>query len=231
MPILEINQLHFQWPNSTTHRLFIDSLRLNKGEKLLLRGNSGVGKSTLLNLICGVLTPTSGEIHLADKPLTQLKSNAIDQLRADHIGIIYQQFNLLPYLGVMENVLLPLRFSRIRRAALKQTPEEEATSLLVAMGLDEALHTQSVSRLSIGQQQRVAAARALIGTPKLIIADEPTSALDPVNRDGFIQLLEARCDATQCALVLVSHDPALGAGFDQIKTLSQSADTQEVTLC
>lgn len=231
MSLLEIQNLTFQWPDNQDHRLVIEQLSVDKGEKLLLRGSSGVGKSTLLNLICGVLKPASGNIQLIQQRLNQLSAKAVDQLRADHIGIIYQQFNLLPYLSLIENVQLPLRFSRLRRAALQQPAEQEARTLLTEMGLDSRLFDKPVTQLSIGQQQRVAAARALIGSPALIIADEPTSALDPANRDSFIRLLESRCEQTQCALILVSHDPALGSGFDQIRTLTQNIASREVHLC
>lgn len=215
-PIISLKALSFAWPGQP-ELLHIPSLELNRGEHLFIQGPSGSGKSTLLNLITGFLSGFSGQILIADQPLDALSRRQIDRLRADHLGILFQQFNLLPYLDLIENVCLPCRFSELRKqAALKHsdTVAKEAERLLTRLGLDIAkLRKRPLSSLSIGQQQRVAAARSLIGSPSLIIADEPTSALDPTNRDRFIELLLEESVHSGSTLILVSHDPELGTGF------------------
>ena len=187
------------------------------GEQLFLQGASGSGKSTLLALIAGVLTPRGGTIDLLGQPLAQASPAQKDRFRADHIGFVFQLFNLLPYLSVLDNVMLPCRFSELRRKrALEERGvlEEEAKRLLAHLGLRDAeILTRGVSKLSIGQQQRVAAARALIGRPEILIADEPTSSLDANARADFIELLMAECSAAQSTLLFVSHDDSLGPLF------------------
>ncbi|MES1162446.1 MAG: ATP-binding cassette domain-containing protein, partial [Rhizobacter sp.] len=140
--------------------------------------------------------------------------------RADHVGYIFQQFNLLPYLSVIDNVLLPCRFSALR-AQRAGVPHRAAESLLARVGLAQALWSRPAAQLSVGQQQRVAAARALIGTPELVIADEPTSALDAPLRDGFMDLLLGECRAAGSTLVFVSHDERLAARFDRRLSLPE----------
>ncbi|MDF4850127.1 ATP-binding cassette domain-containing protein, partial [Vibrio parahaemolyticus] len=163
---------------------------------------------------------TSGSLSVLDTDLASLSASQRDRFRANHIGYIFQQFNLLPYLNVLENVLLPCQFSKIRRdrahlGASSQTLDEQAQALLERLHLPNELHTRPVSELSIGQQQRVAAARALIGHPELVIADEPTSALDYDNRKAFIELLMEQANQANATLVFVSHDPTLEPLFDR----------------
>jgi putative ABC transport system ATP-binding protein len=149
-------------------------------------------------------------------------------LRADKLGIIFQQFNLLPYGSMLQNVLLPLRFSSARRerASTRGTPEDEARRLLQRLGLPPDQHARGVTRLSIGQQQRVAVARAIIGSPRLIIADEPTSALDADNRDEFLKLLFEEVTRVNAGLILVSHDQSLASGFDRRMDIGEIASTR-----
>jgi putative ABC transport system ATP-binding protein len=130
------------------------------------------------------------------------------------MGVIFQQFNLVPYLNPLDNVLLPCRLSPKRRSRAQPSPEEQAKSLLNALGIADEHWRRPVTRLSVGQQQRVAAARALIGTPELILADEPTSALDTDNRDRFIELLLQLAAKQQSSVVFVSHDQSLAGRFD-----------------
>ena len=147
-----------------------------------------------------------------------------DQLRAGSMGVIFQLFNLVPYLSVLQNVALPCRFSSERRGRVEQAGgvEAEATRLLDRLGLsDRGVLERKVTDLSVGQQQRVAAARALIGAPQLIIADEPTSSVDADNRDRFIQLLSEEAQASSASLLFVSHDGALAAQFDRALDLSE----------
>ncbi|MEO0981339.1 MAG: ATP-binding cassette domain-containing protein, partial [Pseudomonadota bacterium] len=193
-----------------------------RGERLFLRGPSGSGKSTLLGLIAGVAAPSAGRVHVLGRDMAKLGSAARDRMRADHLGVIFQMFNLLPYLSVAGNVALPCRFSARRRANVGGSPEAEAKRLLARLGLeDPKLLARRALDLSVGQQQRVAAARALIGRPDIVIADEPTSALDADARDRFIELLSEEAAATGASLLFVSHDAALAGHFDRALDLAE----------
>ena len=219
-PVVSISDLRFAWALGRDV-LDIESFTLNAGERLFLRGASGSGKSTLLGIVAGVLEAGSGSVQILGHELTTLKPATRDRLRADHLGVIFQMFNLVPYLSVIGNVTLPLRFSPKRRAAIDGTEENEARRLLARLGLtDESLLSRRVSDLSVGQQQRVAAARALIGGPEIVIADEPTSALDAHVRDQFISLLSEEAQRTGAALLFVSHDAGLADHFDRAVDLS-----------
>ena len=198
----------------------IDHFEVAKGESVFLRGPSGSGKSTLLGLIGGVLDAWSGTISLCGHEMTTLSSAKRDALRVDHLGIIFQQFNLLPYLSVIGNVALPCRFSQRRRGRISDAADVEAKRLVTALGLTDNNLDRPVRDLSVGQQQRVAVARALIGAPDLIIADEPTSALDHDNRDRFIELLNEQRSTFGSSLLFVSHDTTLAKHFDRSIDLS-----------
>ncbi|PZP34432.1 MAG: methionine ABC transporter ATP-binding protein [Roseateles depolymerans] len=211
-PVLQVQNLRFRWPRAEADCLDIPSLTLGRGDAALLRGPSGSGKSSLLSLLAGVLLPRSGEVRLLGQDWRDLTPSGRDRLRADHVGYIFQQFNLLTYRSALDNVLLPCSFSR-RRAERARQPRERAAELLTRMGLDEADWRRRADELSVGQQQRVAAARALIGAPELIVADEPTSALDDAHRDRFMTLLLEACREAGSALLFVSHDPRLGSHF------------------
>ena len=226
--MLALNEVRFQWPGSDAFALTIESFQLASGEKLFLKGPSGSGKSTLLSLICGIVAADSGSIVIDGTDLMRLSASQADRLRADKIGIIFQQFNLLPYGSLVQNVMLPLQFSRARRlrASSKGPVEEEAARLLVRLGLPPELFMRGVGRLSIGQQQRVAVARAMIGSPRLIIADEPTSALDSDSRDEFLQLLLEETSRVDASLILVSHDQSLAPAFDRRMDIGDIATTQ-----
>jgi putative ABC transport system ATP-binding protein len=224
LPVVEVEDLRFGWPGAAQPLLQIESLRLMAGERLFLQGESGSGKSTLLSLLAGVLLPQAGRVSLLGTDGSALKASRRDRLRADHVGLVFQQFNLLGYLPVIDNVLLPCRFSprrAARAAASDGSPALAAARLLARMGLDEALWPRPASRLSVGQQQRVAAARALIGAPELLIADEPTSALDESRRDDFMALLLEACTEAGSALVFVSHDARLAAAFPRRVVLAE----------
>ncbi|UTM56997.1 ABC transporter ATP-binding protein [Photobacterium sp. CCB-ST2H9] len=220
MTVMQLNQVRFRWPGQQSDILNIDSLSLAPGEKTFLKGPSGSGKSTLLSLLAGIHQPQTGHIRLLNHPFSALSASKRDQRRADHIGYIFQQFNLLPYLSVVDNVLLPCHFSSLRKKNAGQ-PEREAKRLLRALQLPDECLSRQVSQLSIGQQQRVAAARALIGRPALLIADEPTSALDHENRNHFIKLIMDECEHAGTSLFFVSHDPTLTDGFNQILSLTE----------
>lgn len=219
---LVIQDLTFQWPGSKALLLDIEHLQLAQGDLLFVQGASGSGKSTLLNLMAGVLVPQGGDIVLLGRNFSSSKGKHRDRLRADHIGYIFQQFNLLPYLNVRDNVMLPGRLSRLRRQRALETHadlESAAADWLERLNIPSSLWQRCVSDLSVGQQQRVAAARALIGSPELVIADEPTSALDHDNVDNFMTVLTDACRAIGSSLVFVSHDRHLAAWFDQTLTL------------
>lgn len=224
--VISLEGVRFRWPGQASDIIAIDELRLTAGEHLFVRGSSGSGKTTLLNLLCGVHTPSSGAIRLLGTDLASLSAGRRDQFRADHIGVVFQQFNLLPYLSTLENVTLACSFSgrKQRRAAESADVKSSARQLLVALNLGPELHDAPVSKLSVGQQQRVAVARALIGGPEILIADEPTSALDAGNRDRFMDLLFREAEVQGCTLVFVSHDPQLAERFDRSIELESTSD-------
>ncbi len=218
-PVIQIADLRFAWKKQTQPVLDIASLQIDSGERVFLRGPSGSGKSTLLNLLAGVTLPQAGMLKVLGQDMNALGNAQRDHFRAHHIGFIFQMFNLIPYLSVVENVTLPCRFSRKRKHKVLgqgDSLEDEAIRLLdhLDMADDEVLH-KPVNELSVGQQQRVAAARALIGSPELVIADEPTSSLDTDRRSAFIELLFRECDTANATLVFVSHDNSLQAPFER----------------
>ena len=219
-----IEQLRFAWPNDQADCLALDRLEVPVGKTLFLHGPSGSGKSTLLGLLAGVLLARQGTVQLLGVNWAALPASRRDARRADHVGYIFQQFNLLPYLNALDNVLLPCRFSQLRRtraAAQSGSALSSAQSLLQRVGLNSNTWARPAAQLSVGQQQRVAAARALIGAPEIVIADEPTSALDTELRDSFMALLLAECRAAGSSLVFVSHDRQLAAQFDMVVSLAQ----------
>jgi len=217
--IVSLEGIRFTWPGSSTRVLSIDEFRIDRGERLFLQGPSGSGKTTLLSLIAAVLTPQAGSIVVDDVALDSLKGGQRDQFRVDKIGLVFQQFNLLPFLSVRDNIQLPCRFSKQRRSNANQgglALKAETDRLLQAMHLAPAeVENKPVTSLSVGQQQRVAVARALIGRPPLIIADEPTSALDTDTRRAFLDLLFAETEAAKSTLLFVSHDASLADAFDR----------------
>ena len=222
--LIELSDLGFAWPGQA-ELLDIPAFTLQRGESLFLKGPSGSGKTTLLGLLGGVQKPQRGHIQVLSQNLSQLSAGARDRFRVDHTGYIFQQFNLLPFLSVRENVQLPCHFSRLRaqRARQRHGSVDQATVILLAhLGLDQPdLLERRADALSIGQQQRVAAARALIGQPELVIADEPTSALDVDARAAFLQLLFAECREAGSSLLFVSHDQSLAPRFDRSLSLAE----------
>lgn len=227
-PLLRIHHLRFRWPAAPADCLNIDALELQAREAVFLRGPSGSGKSSLLSLVAGVLTANSGSVSLLGHDLGTLSATRRDRLRANHVGYVFQQFNLLPYLSVLDNVLLPCRFSarRLARAGGAAKAARTAQLLLSSMGLDGAFWRRPATELSVGQQQRVAAARALMGQPELVIADEPTSALDEALRTSFMRVLLDACTEAGSALLFVSHDARLAPMFQRqvdLPTLNSAA--------
>ncbi|MBN0988501.1 ABC transporter ATP-binding protein [Amphritea sp. RP18W] len=229
--VIELDKVVFGWPEGQPV-LDIPVLNIAAAERVFVKGPSGSGKSTLLNLIAGIHTPLQGRVCVLGQALHSQGSAWRDNFRADHIGLIFQQFNLLPYLSVLENVMLPCRFSVARNARATErygSLENAATQLLEHLGIPrDSLHRRGVTRLSIGQQQRVAAARALIGSPELVIADEPTSALDSDSRNAFLELLIRECDLSESTLVFVSHDSSLETHFSQVISLRDLNHAKEL---
>jgi putative ABC transport system ATP-binding protein len=196
--------------------LDIAHLSIRPGERVFVSGPSGSGKSTLLSLIAGILQPDHGSLAVNGAALHAMSASARDRFRGAEIGFIFQQFNLVPYLSVIDNVLIPCHLSPRRQArALRRaaTLREAAASLLTRLDLAPALWERPVTRLSTGQQQRAAAARARIGAPPLLIADEPSSALDADRREAFLKLLLGECVLAGSSLLFVSHDAGLAGAF------------------
>jgi len=223
--ILDLKNVCFSWKNSGRELLNLPELLVEQHEHVFLRGPSGSGKSTLLALVGGILVSDSGILKVLGKEIKNLSSSSRDSFRVDHIGFIFQLFNLLPYLSIEENVMLPLSFSKSRAERAGKTKLEqinEAHRLLIALELEEPLAEKStVVELSVGQQQRVAAARALIGNPELVIADEPTSALDSDLRHSFLELLFSECKKSGSTLLFVSHDSSLSELFKKVISMNE----------
>ncbi|MFI8745167.1 ABC transporter ATP-binding protein [Pseudomonas sp. NPDC077186] len=220
--LIDLADLGFAWPGQAP-LLDIPRFTLERGETLFLKGPSGSGKTTLLGLLGGVQKAQRGHIRLLGQDLGLLSAGARDHFRVDHTGYIFQQFNLLPFLSVRDNVELPCRFSHLRaeRARQRHGSVDAAAALLDHLGLRAELLDRRADTLSIGQQQRVAAARALIGQPELVIADEPTSALDQDAREAFLRLLFAECREAGASLLFVSHDQSLAPLFDRSLSLAE----------
>mgnify|MGYP001246097637 FL=1 len=217
--ILDLKDVCFSWKNSGRELFNLPELLVKQHDHVFLQGPSGSGKSTLLALVGGILVSESGTLKVLGTEIKSLSSSARDAFRVDHIGFIFQLFNLLPYLSIEENVMLPLSFSKMRAKRAGRTKIDqvnEAHRLLKSLALGEQLAEKSpVTELSVGQQQRVAAARALIGNPELIIADEPTSALDADLRHSFLELLFGECKKAGSTLLFVSHDSTLSELFNR----------------
>ena len=219
-----MRDVEFAWPGPARFRMAIDRFAVGRGERVLLLGPSGSGKSTLLALMCGVAAPRRGRVEVLGRDIARMRGPERDRFRGEHYGIVFQMFNLLPYAGPVDNVLLGLAFAprRRARAAARGGVRAEAARLLAALGVEDSA---DAAALSVGQQQRVAAARALIGAPELVVADEPTSALDGRTQAAFLDLLFAQAAAAGSALVMVSHDERLAARFDRAETVDGVART------
>lgn len=213
MSLVRLQNVEFRYQNSSHATLDIPELQIEKGEKVFLYGPSGSGKSTFLEILAGVLTPQKGSVEILGKNLAQLSSHERDQFRAGHLGYVFQSFNLIPYLSVEENIQLPLSLSELRRQRLNDVAGE-IEHLCQALGI-AAFRQRRVTELSVGQQQRVAVARALLGSPELILADEPTSSLDFDHREKFIQLLFRVCEEKGTTVLFVSHDRSLEKLFSR----------------
>lgn len=206
---IEVKQLRFGYhPKNTL--IHIDRWVVPKGDQVFIYGPSGSGKSTLLNLLCGILSPQSGEINLLNRSFGRLSSRQRDQFRARHIGVVFQEFNLIPFLTIEDNIQLAAYFAQ---QSQQETVKEQAKHIFSRLGLADELLERRADELSVGQRQRVSIARALINQPEILIADEPTSALDTENCDEFMHLLLETAEQSACTVLFVSHDQGLKSHF------------------
>ncbi|OUX22095.1 MAG: ABC transporter ATP-binding protein [Euryarchaeota archaeon TMED255] len=200
----------------------IELWTVDRGERIFVHGPSGAGKSTLLNLVSGLLSCSEGEISVLGERLDRLNSRQRDRFRANHLGYVFQRFNLVPYLSAIENIDLARSFlTRKDRLSNKL----KAPELLDSLGLASDDWKKPVSRLSTGQQQRVAIARALVNTPEILIADEPTSSLDQQNRENFMSMLMQLVESKEMTLLFVSHDMSLTQYFTRVQALNDFSKT------
>ena len=217
--LARIDSLEFAYPN-TKPILQIPQIIFNKNENVLIHGSSGSGKSTLLGLMTGILTPNKGSIEILGKSISKLRSHERDAFRGDHLGYIFQMFNLVPYLTILENILLPVHMNPKVKKKLGAEVENPVRSITESLGIGQILN-QKASEISVGQAQRVAAARALISRPEIILADEPTSSLDYDNREKFIKLLFEISEKQNSTILFVTHDESLKSLFNRKLSLSE----------
>lgn len=226
--LIQVQNLQYRYPKATHDTLSIPEFQIEKGERVYLYGPSGSGKTTLLEIFAGILKATSGKVEIAGQDLAKLSEKERDQFRAQHLGYIFQSFNLIPYLSVQENIELPThmnphRPSKPNSEELRQTVHQ----LCQRLGI-ESLLSKKVTELSVGQQQRVAVARALCGKPDLILADEPTSSLDTDHRERFLQLMFELCEQSKTTVLFVSHDRTIQHLFSRAVSL-ESINKVEAT--
>ena len=227
-PLVKIKNLKYSYSDNSVFEMSIKSFVLEKGERLLIYGESGLGKSTFLNLISGSIESQDGDIEIMGKNISNISNISKDKIRGDHFGIVFQTFNLLPYISVEKNILMGLVFSQRKKDKIKNI-HEEIKILMKNLSLDyEELRNRNSYELSIGQQQRVAVARALIGNPEIILADEPTSALDLKNQNIFLDLLFKSINKEEQGLVMVSHNKNLSKNFTQVKNISDICELKNV---
>ena len=213
--IININSCIFKYQNTNKTVINIKDMHIQKGEHVFIMGKSGSGKSTLLNLLSGVLEPQEGSIEILGVDITKLSSSQKDKFRANNLGIIFQELNLLPYLSVKENISLASQFSKEKSNNIKNI-DNEIDFLLNKLEIPKEYKNKKTMDLSVGEKQRVAVARALIGKAKIIIADEPTSALDDDIKKKFIELLVKQANEYNSTLIFVSHDKSLSSYFSQV---------------
>lgn len=218
------HDLEFHYSNASSAVLSIPKWHVATGERLFLQGASGTGKSTLLQLLCGLRVGT-GELLVAGANFNTLSVSKRDAFRARHVGVVFQQFNLIPYLSMLDNVVLSASLA----GGTYSVSTRRAKELLDKVGLSQDLWRQPADTLSIGQQQRVAIARALINTPKVLLLDEPTSALDEDNQIRFMEVLLHHLQAHVTTTIFVSHDARLAKHFDRTVALADlsSNDARE----
>ena len=217
--LISIKNLEYKVGQNINFSLNIKEFKLNKSDSILIYGESGLGKSTFLNLLSGTISPQKGNIDILGENISNTSSSIKDRIRGDHFGIVFQTFNLLPYVSVKNNILLGKAYSNIKQS---KSNNDEIKELMDKLSLNyKDLINRKAYELSIGQQQRVAVARALIGKPEIILADEPTSALDKSNQNEFINLLFKSLDDNEQGLIMVSHDHKLSNKFKTVKNITE----------
>jgi ABC-type lipoprotein export system ATPase subunit len=209
--MIEVKNLKFSYGDDQ-FRIEIPELLINEGEKIGLIGPSGTGKTTLLNLLSGILTPSSGQIRIGDLDLTTFGFEDRQDFRMVKMGLVFQEFELLDYLSVLDNILLSYRVTPIHD--LKSEVISRAMQLASEVGLSDKLKRYP-NKLSQGERQRVAVCRALLTEPAYLFGDEPTGNLDPKNRDHVMEILFEYCDKTKAPLLVVTHDAELVERFDR----------------
>lgn len=207
-PALEISDLRFRYASDGAWVVGLPTLRLERGEQVALQGSSGSGKSSLLQVVAGLVDPQGGSVRIAGADIHALRGARRDRFRGSHLGMIFQTFNLLPGFSATENVQMALLFSRVPR----REHRSRSADLLRSLSIDAP--DREVTELSVGQQQRVAVARALACDPPLVLADEPTASLDPENAARAIELIQSACRERNAALLCVSHDPSVIERFE-----------------
>ncbi|MGI9517513.1 MAG: ABC transporter ATP-binding protein [Pirellulaceae bacterium] len=215
--MIQAERLQFSYPRSE-FRLQIEDLRVDSGERVAVVGPSGSGKTTLLNLISGISVPDSGQITVLGASVGRLGDAARRRFRVAKIGAIFQRFELVDYLSVRDNILLPCWINRA--LPLDDDVRQRARELAEQTGIGDKLNRR-VTRLSQGEQQRVAICRALLNRPSLILADEPTGNLDPVNKQKILDLLFEHCAENKLTLMAVTHDSNILDGFDRTIDFAQ----------
>jgi putative ABC transport system ATP-binding protein len=220
---IELSNVSYRYDkNRSQLDLSISDWQVPAGRKLFLRGESGSGKTTVLNLIAGVLVPDAGDIRLLGERFSTLSARKRDVFRAKHIGVVYQQFNLIPFVSVLKNVQLAAHFG----ATSPDQVESTLAELLPKLALSTDCLSKPAGHLSVGQQQRIAIARALINHPDILLVDEPTSALDAMARDSFMEVLIELCDKFNTTLLFVSHDTYLQQYFKDVIDIAQLNSAQ-----
>ncbi len=215
--MIKIDNLKFRYNNQETDTINIPSWHIKHEDIVFLSGHSGSGKSTLINILAGLLNPDHGTVGIDGTSIERLKPKLKNRFRANHIGLISQQFNLIPYLSVFENINLAHSFQNGKNADLTN----DVKVLMDKLKLQPSLLYNRASELSIGQQQRVAIIRAMINKPKLLLADEPTSALDHQAKFSFIELLNSTAVKHQMTLLFISHDVTLKRYFPTTVDMEQ----------
>ena len=215
--MISINQLTFTYGDGT-FRLRIPQLTLESGRSAVIVGPSGSGKTTLLNLIAGILSGSGGEIRVGHTDVHRLNDNERRLFRLQNIGQVFQDFQLIDYLNVLDNVLLPCRIHP--SVTVTKALRERASVLLHSVEMS-SFERRSVTRLSQGERQRVAICRALLLSPQVVLADEPTGNLDPVNAERTVRLLRTETSRSGATLIMVTHDHSLLPQFDQIIPFDQ----------